>query len=100
MRSSHRREQKRGFRPHSFANQTAAFLKYFQVLTQTAQVDLLAERLPQDNHAIYFKIFKEFSFLFFAAVTSKEEGGPFSEHKSTSDWGKWKDKFTVKQKVA
>ena len=67
MRSSHRREQKREFRPHSFANQTAAFLKYSQVLTQTAQVDLLAERLPpvyKDNYAIYFKIFKDFSFLF------------------------------------
>ena len=46
MRSSHRLEQKREFRPHSFANQTAAFLKYFQALTQTVQVGLLAEHLP------------------------------------------------------
>jgi len=88
MRSSHKHEQKREFRPHSFANQTAVFLKYFEVLTQTVQVDLLAERLPsvyKDSYAIYFKIFQDFSFSFFAAVASKEEGSPFSEHKITSD---------------
>jgi len=80
MRSSHRYKQKREFIPRSFANQTAAFLKYLQVLTQTVQIDLMAERLPpvyMDNYTIYSKYSKIFPSRFFAAVASKE-----AEHKS------------------
>jgi hypothetical protein len=50
-----------------FRPQTGAFLKCFQVTTQTTQLDLLLECLlppEKDNHAMYGKISKIFTFTF------------------------------------
>jgi hypothetical protein len=57
-------------KPHSFASQTVALFKRFHIPTQTAQIDLLTERL---NHALHVKISKDFySFMYLYPWSPKE----------------------------
>ena len=74
-------------KPHLFATRTGAFLKFFQVPTQTTQIDLLLECLfPQrkDNHGMVK--YPRFLLLHLVVtMVSTWKHGDISQHKSESD---------------
>jgi len=62
---------------HTFRHQTIAFLKCFQIATQTAQLELLAEALPHSQRttvSFMAKYTNIFTFYLVVTVSSKGKG--------------------------